>query len=315
MRIPVLTLILAFLALAPGRAQEAAAPGRAQGGAEEVALKGSDSMDPLIRLWITEFQKTRPGTVFKVDSRGSATAPPALASGEVVLGHMSREMNAGEQAAFQARRGYAPTRVVVAYDALGIYVNRTNPLRRIALGQVDAIYSSTRLTGWDKPVRTWGDLGVSGKLRRKEIHFFGRDEKSGTRAFFDEHVLQKGGALKAGYQAKDQWGVIEAVAKDPSGIGYGPTNYVNPGVRVLPVLTWTGMYYLPTPENVLGGRYPLTRKLSVYVAKEPGKDLPAPALAFLKFILGPQGQRLVQEYGSLPIPADLAERQAKALER
>jgi phosphate transport system substrate-binding protein len=228
---------------------------------------------------------------------------------------MSREMNPEEQAAFQASQGYAPTRVVVAFDALGIYVNRSNPVRRITLGQLDAIYSKDRLSGWDKPVRCWGDLGAGGRWARREIRFYGRDENSGTRAFFEERILGKGGALRAGCQVRDQWGVVESVAKDRAGIGYGPTNYVNPDVRLLPVLAWSGMYYLPSTETILNGRYPLTRKLNVYVAKAPGKELPGTALDFLKFILGPQGQRLVQEYGSVPIPRDLAGTQIAALER
>lgn len=279
------------------------------------SMKGSDSMDPLIRLWVSEFQKRNPGVEIKVESPGSNTAPPALASGEVRLGHMSREMSLEEQTTFQGRRGYPVTRLVVAMDALGIYVHRTNPLRRVALGQLDAIYSQNRLSGWDKPIRHWGDLGVMGRWRKRDIHFFGRDEKSGTRVFFDDRVLGKGGLVRAGYETRDQWGIEEAIAKDPGGIGYGPTNYVNPDVRVLPVLAWSGMYYLPSTENILNGRYPLTRKLNLYVDKEPGKPLPEALRNFLRFVLGPDGQRLVQEYGSVPIAKDAAATQLLALER
>jgi len=279
------------------------------------AMKGSDSMDPLIRLWINEFHKTNPKVEIKVESHGSNTAPPALAAGEVQVGHMSREMNAEELAAFQSHRGHPATRLVVAMDALGIYVHRSNPVRRIALGQMDAIYSTTRHSGWDRPVAHWGDLGAGGKWRKRTIHIYGRDEKSGTRVFFDDRVLGKGGALKPGYQARDQWGIEEAIAKDTLGIGYGPSNYVNPEVRLLPVLAWSGMYYMPSVENVVNGRYPLSRKLNLYVDKEPGKPLPAPLTAFLQFVLGPRGQRLVQEYGSVPIAKELVEDQLHVLEQ
>ena len=279
------------------------------------AMKGSDSMDPLIRLWVDDFQKANPKVEIRLESRGSGTAPPALTLGEVQLGHMSREMTPEEQGAFQARRGHAITRLIVAMDALGIYVHRTNPLRRIALGQLDAIYSKTRLSGWDKVLTTWGDLGGGGRWRKREIHLYGRDEKSGTRSFFDDRILGKGGVLKAGYQTRDQWGIEEAVAKDPSGIGYGPANYANPEVRLLPVLAWSGMYYLPSAENVVNGRYPLSRKLNLYVDKEPGKALPQALLAFLQFVLGPKGQQLVKTYGSVPIAPELGDSQFLALER
>jgi len=281
----------------------------------QISLKGSDSMDPLIRLWISEFQKRQPKVQIKLESPGSNTAPPALTSGEVQMGHMSREMNSEELAAFQSRRGYPVTRLVVALDAIALYVNRTNPIHRIALGQVDAIYSQSRLSGWDRKIDRWGDLGAAGKWRKKEIRFYGRDEKSGTRVFFDDRVLGKGGKLKAGYQVRDQWGIEEAVAKDPAGIGYGPANYASPEVRMLQVLAWSGMHYPPTVENILNGRYPLTRKLNLYVDKAPGKPMPEAQLAFLRFVLGERGRALVQEYGSVPIARDLAEAQLAGLEK
>ena len=306
-----LGLLVGFQALAAAVPDP---PGAAAGMQGTLAMKGSDSMDPLVRLWLDRFQKANPGVRIQVESRGSGTAPPALISGEVRLGHMSREMSAEEQAAFQSRQGHAITRLVVALDALGIYVHRSNPVRRISLGQLDAIYSRTRLSGWDRPLDAWGDLGAGGHWRKREIHPFGRDEKSGTRSFFDDRILLKGGALKACYQIRDQWGVEEAVAQDHAGIGYGPANYGNPEVRLLPVLAYTGMYYLPSVENIVNGRYPLSRKLNIYVDKQPGQPLPAPIKAFLQLILGPAGQQLVQEYGSVPISKALAESQLLALE-
>ncbi len=280
------------------------------------AMKGSDSIDPLVRLWVSEFQKRNPKVEIRVESPGSNTAPPALTSGEIQLGHMSREMNAEELAAFQARKGYPPTRLIVALDALGIYVHRTNPLKRILVDQVDAIYSKTRLSGWDKAIERWEDLGLGGAWGRRDIHFFGRDANSGTRVFFEEKVLGKGGAVKRGYQERDQWGVVESVAKDAAGIGYGPLNYGNPEVRMVPVVAMgSGKGYLPTNENMISGRYPLTRRLNLYLDKAPGQLL-APALAgFLRFVLGPEGQKLVQEYGSVPVTRDLADSQLQALER
>ena len=50
------------------------------------AMKGSDSMDPLIRLWVDDFQKANPKVEIRLESRGSGTAPPALTLGEVQLG-------------------------------------------------------------------------------------------------------------------------------------------------------------------------------------------------------------------------------------
>ena len=313
----VLVALLALFAWTGASAAEAVAlpPYRVREGLQgSFKMKGSDSVDPLIRLWITEFEKLQPKVAIEVDSPGSNTAPPALISGQAQLGHMSREMSAGEIGAFTAAKGHPPTRLVVAMDALAVFVQAKNPLKRILLDQVDAIYSCTRRTGWDRPLERWGDLGLRGPWRELDIHLYGRDENSGSRIFFMEHVLGKGGQFRKGYQTRDQFGVIEAVAKDPAGIGYGPLNYANPEVRMLPVVALgSAKEYLPTLDNILNGKYPLTRKPSIYVDKEPGKPFPEPQRAFLEFILSREGQRIVQDYGSVAIPADLVEEQRRSL--
>jgi phosphate transport system substrate-binding protein len=308
-----LLLLLLGTAVQSAFAIETGSPSGLEG---TISMKGSDSIDPLVRLWVSEFQKQNPKVEIRVESPGSNTAPPALTSGEVQLGHMSREMNADELAAFLNRKGYPVTRLIVALDALGIYVHRSNPLGRILVDQVDAIYSRSRLSGWDRPLERWGDLGLTGVWDRRDIHFFGRDEKSGTRVFFEEKVLGKGGTIRRGYQERDQWGVVESVAKDPAGIGYAPINYINPEVRMVPVVALgSGRGYLPTSENMLSGRYPLTRRLNLYLDKAPGKPLPTALLGFLRFILGPEGQRLVQEYGSVPVTREILDAQLLSLEQ
>jgi phosphate transport system substrate-binding protein len=112
-----------------------------------IASTGSDSMDPLLQLWIDEFKKLNPSVTFQVISKGSATAPKALIAGSTLMGHMSREVNAEEQAAFQNKYGYAPTRIVVAVDALAVYVNANNPIEALHLEEVDAIFSKDRKGG------------------------------------------------------------------------------------------------------------------------------------------------------------------------
>jgi phosphate transport system substrate-binding protein len=279
-----------------------------------VVMKGSDSMDPMVRLWITEFSKLQPGVRFEVTSHGSGTAPPALMSGEADLGHMSREMNAEEIAAFSAKKGHPPTRVIVAVDALGIFVHPSNPLKRVLMAQIDAIYSQKRLGGWELPLETWGHLGVRGEWKNRSIHIYGRDAKSGTRAFFQEQVLRKG-EFAEGYREKDQWGVVESVAKDPNGIGYGPFNYAGSDVRMLPVVPSASSHgYAPTLPNIIAGRYPLTRRLTVYLDKAPGREVPPAHRAFLDFILSREGQQLVVDYGSVPLPNDLLGEQVRALD-
>lgn len=275
----------------------------------EGALKsvGSDSMDPLIHLWVGDFTRLHPGVTVELQSKGSGTAPKALLAGQTVLGHMSREMTSEEQATFEKRYGYPPTRVVVALDALAIYVNANNPIRQLTLEQVDAIFSTTRKRGWTQDVRSWGDLGLDKEWALRPVHAFGRDEQSGTRAFFKEHVLAKGDFKPEVRALGDQFAVVEAPALEAGAISYGPLQHAVRLVRAVPLVDTHGTEAVPpTVESIARRRYPLTRFLYLYVNKAPGRPLDPVTQAFLAFVLSREGQARVAQFGAIPLPGDMA---------
>lgn len=280
-----------------------------------LTLVGSDSMEPLLLLWIGEFQKRHPGVKVAAISKGSATAPPALAERHAALGPMSRPMKEAEAMLVERALGFRPLQVVVAYDALAIWVHRDNPLKRLTLEQLDAIYSKTRNQGWEEAIRTWGDLGLRGEWKRRDIVPYGRDSLSGSRAFFEEQALAKGQVVGTYQVAGDQWAVVEAPGKDPRGISYGPITYAEPSVRQLPIVPrFKREGILPTRATIASGAYPLTRGLSLYAATDGFHPVDPVAHAFLRFVLSREGQALVADYGSVPVPAELATSQLARLE-
>jgi phosphate transport system substrate-binding protein len=273
-----------------------------------LAAVGSDSMDPLLQLWIQDFQKFQPSVNFNVVSKGSATAPKALVAGTTLVGHMSREMNAEELAAFQAKYGYAPTRIVVAADALAVYVNVNNPVPPLHMEQVDAMFSRDRKGGAPRPLDTWGDLGLPEEWAVRPIHPYGRDENSGTRAFFREHALRKGEYRDAVRSMPDQFAVVEAVAIDSGGVAYGPLQHAVHAVRAVPLYDFKSPVAVPaTVETVLNGKYPLTRFLYLYINARPDQPLDPLVREFLRFVLSRQGQASAAAFGVIPLPADLVE--------
>lgn len=285
------------------RAQEASP-------APTVKIVGSDSMDPLLRLWVHEFQKSTPGVQFSLQAHGSATAPPALIKGESDLGPMSREMNSAEREAFKAAKGHEPGHVVVAFDALAIFVNAKNPLASIRMDHLDALYSETRLSGHPWAIRTWKAFAIPRKWKTKTIEAYSRDEKSGSRALFQEKVLQKGGKLRPEVHIADQMGILDAIGTDLAAIGYGPLNYATPVVRVVPLSPGKAQPAIaPNPKTIRSGAYPLSRKLHLYF----DTPLSPSAKAFLQFVLSKDGQALVSEAGAVSLDSSLALEQAQAL--
>ena len=79
------------------------------------------------------------------------------------------------------------------------------------------------------------DFGLENGWQAKAIQPYGRNENSGTRAFFQEHVLLKGAYRPEVKALDDQFATVEAVAADPAGIAYGPIQHKVQGVRAVPL--------------------------------------------------------------------------------
>jgi len=153
---------------------------------------GSDSLANLMTLWAEEFKKNYPNVNIQIQAAGSSTAPPAMTEGTANMGPMSRPMKDSEIQAFEEKYCYKPTAVPVAIDALTVFVHKDNPIKSLSIEQVDAIFSSTRLCGGDKDIKTWGDLGLTGEWANRPLQLFGRNSVSGTYGYFKEEALCKG---------------------------------------------------------------------------------------------------------------------------
>ncbi len=120
---------------------------------------GSDTMNNMMTLWAETFRKIYPNVKVQVEGKGSSTAPPALIAGTSQFGPMSRQMRATEIDQFEAKYGYKPTELRTSYDALAVYVNKDNPIEKLTLAQVEAIFSKSRKRGYKEDIKTWGQLG------------------------------------------------------------------------------------------------------------------------------------------------------------
>jgi phosphate transport system substrate-binding protein len=85
---------------------------------------GSDTLANLMTLWAEEFNRVYPSVNIQIQAAGSSTAPPALTEGTSNLGPMSREMKDDELQTFESKKGYKPTAIPVAVDALAVFVNK-----------------------------------------------------------------------------------------------------------------------------------------------------------------------------------------------
>ncbi len=269
---------------------------------------GSDTLNNLMLLWGEAFREIYPNVNIQVQGAGSSTAPAALIDGTAQIGPMSRPMTGTEIDRFEGRHGYEPTAVRVGIDALAIFVHRDNPIEGLNLQQIDAIFSSTyRLGG--SPIRTWGDLGLTGDWADRPISLYGRNAVSGTYGVFKNIGLGGGDFDDGRYQEQPGSStVVQSVTADRYGIGYSGIGYATSGVRMPKVGPGDSKeHFEPTPENALSGNYPLARFLMVYVNKNPREPMDRLTYEFVRFINSRQGQEIVVRDGFFPLPVQVTE--------
>ncbi|MDH4185193.1 MAG: phosphate ABC transporter substrate-binding protein [Nitrospinota bacterium] len=278
-----------------------------------VKTVGSDTLNNLMTLWAEGFRAMYPAVKVEIEGKGSSTAPPALIQGAAGFGPMSREMKSDEEAGFERKFGYKPSRARVAVDALAVFVNKDNPIKCLSLSQVDAIFSKTRKGGAPKEISSWGELGLTGEWATKRMSVYGRNSASGTYGYFKEHALFKGDFKDSVKEQPGSSAVAQAVAADKGAIGYSGVGYKTADVRIVPLDNGAGECVEGNAENAYNGEYPLARFLFIYVNKKPGEKLDPLRGEFIRYIFSRQGQTSVLKDGYFPISQAVADQDMKAL--
>jgi phosphate transport system substrate-binding protein len=270
---------------------------------------GSDTMDRVMASAETGFQHFHPNLRIQHEGRGSSTAIPGLVEGMCDIGPMSRPTKPAEVTRFVERYGHVPVQLRVALDTLAIYVHPDNPIARqgLTLAQLDAIFSSTRKSGYPSDVLTWGQLGLSGDWANAPINVHIRNQASGTHAFFRENVLGGGDYRKTDTEESGSEILVDAVAHDRYSIGFSGIGYKTAGVSTVSIAAHDGGPFLDaSADNAYAGTYPITRGLYLTVNLDPG-SAPAPLLdEFLRFMLSREGQQVVADEGYYPLSGPLA---------
>ena len=257
-----------------------------------IQVKGSDSEVNLVQRLAEVFMKKNPGVNIAVTGGGSGTGIAALINKQTDIANSSRDLSSKEdESAKQA--GVHPFRIVVATDGLSAIVHPENPVKKLTLEQLGKIFKG-EITNWKE---------VGGK--NAKISLYGRQSNSGTFVFFREFVV------KADYSPhmKSMNGnaqIAEGIKKDKDGIGYVAVGYVvngkgevMPGVKLLDISkdAQSVAYSPANMENVMSGRYPISRPLNHYTNGKPTGKL----LDFIQFEISEEGQKIVQQEGFFPV--------------
>lgn len=252
---------------------------------EKITVKGSDTMVILGQRWAERYMAAHPGTIIQVTGGGSGTGISALINGTTDICNSSRPIKESEREKLRERHGSRGVEIKCALDGLSVYLNETNPVEELSLQQVKDIYTG-RITNWSQ---------VGGPDAR--IILYSRENNSGTYVYFLDEVLHGEDFARSAQHLPGTAAVVNAVAKDRFGIGYGGSAY-GKGIKEIKIRKdATSPAYAPTLENIKSGKYPISRYLYMYVKKRPEGEMKK----YIDWILSDEGQSVVAEVGYFPI--------------
>ena len=293
-----LTAALASASLLLSACNKKSSDGTSSGGSGDtltIQNIGSDTMVNLAQAWAEAYGKVDPNVSVEVSGGGSGIGVAALLNGTCEIANSSRHLEPNELEQAKAKYGAEPKEVMVGYDALAIYVHPSNPMTGISIEELSEIYRE------DGKFSKWSDLGTTIPGAGDEIVRVSRQNNSGTYHYFREAVVGKKADFKPGSRdlngSKD---VVALVEGTPGAIGYSGIGYRTGKVKVLKVSKKKGEPGIePTIETTLDKTYPIARPMFFYTPP----NAPEHVNKYIAWVLGAQGQGLIQEKGYIPLKA------------
>jgi phosphate transport system substrate-binding protein len=247
--------------------------------AARIVIKGSTTVLPITQKTSEEFRKTNNVSI-SIEGSGSGNGIKALLDSTCDIANSSREMKTEELDAAKTK-GINIKEIVLAYDMIVPIIHPSNPVKDLSLDQLKGIYNGS-ITNWKE---------VGGKDMK--IVVISRDTSSGTYEVWHEKVMKKTDVSNRALLQASNGAIISTVAVNQKSIGYVGFGYINSSVKPLSVNSIIG-----TIENGKSGKYPVSRKLYMYVNKN---KLSKEAEKYINYILSKQGQDLVKEEGFIPL--------------
>jgi phosphate transport system substrate-binding protein len=299
--------------------------------------------------WLAEFKKFQPGVTFEFNLKTPSAAVYALFlnAGDV---DPSRKMTFEDLLAYERTMNADPVEIEYAtgsYDvpgwspAFGIFVNSSNPITKLNIAQLEAIFGAERTGAWEgtswhpdrartaaQNIRTWGQLGLTGEWANKPIHVYGVNLRYHQATRFEDQVMHGSSKWNPSLLEYANYGkpdgtlaigasmMVEDLAKDPYAICYSEENFKVDGAKLVELAPGDTKNYVPlTRENVRNRSYPLYDAVYLYANGSAQKPMDPKVKEFLRFVLSREGQEAIAKDGKyLPLTKEVVDAQLKKLQ-
>jgi phosphate transport system substrate-binding protein len=258
----------------PTKAASKPTPTKAAAGLSgQLQLAGSTTVQPLAEELAEAFMKLNPDVVIEIQGGGSSVGVTSAGEGTVDIGNASREIKSSEFEKFPDLQVFT-----IAYDGIAIVTRPDTKLNTLSVEQVRDIFAGE--------ITNFSEVGGP----NAPITVVSREEGSGTRAAFEELVMESGDEEKVitekALLQQSNGQVRTTVSTTPNSIGFLSFGFLDATTRPVPI---DGVE--PTVANVKTGSYTIFRPLNMLTNGAPN-DL---AQAFLDYILSDDGQAIVAE--------------------
>lgn len=317
-----LALVLWALSLVPAQAQDTV-----------IRIWGNPALLGVAEQWAAGFAAQYPGVRFEFMMMGSDSAIHGLVSGAADIALIGRENDVVDDNGFSRPKEYAATRIEIATgsvttpgksDAIAILTHADNPLRSLTLDQLSRMLDCGDQR---RPIATWGMLGLGGEWADAPIRVHAYDFSTRTGIWLQDRVTSKDRRMCwdriVEYADQRRLDGTVAQAADRAGDGARSDRFAlaianaaqaDDTLKLIP-LSDGGPALLPTRATVESRAYPLTRRAYAFFDRAPGRELAPHLRDFLRFVLSPEGQALLEaDAGYLPLSRDTAQTQLTILE-
>jgi phosphate transport system substrate-binding protein len=268
-RLLVLTWTLALVASVMFGCSAASTGG--SGLSQTITIAGSTTVQPLADKWASDFMNLNKGVTVTVNGGGTGVGITSAYNGSVDIGTASRELTSNDPPLVKYE---------LCRDVIVLVVSPSNKVDGLTKQQVVDIFSG-KITNWNQ---VGGD--------NKRIDVAAREEGSGTRTAFQDLVMGNAQITNTAILQSSNGALRMVVSTDPNAITFLSVGYVDKSLKSLSI---DGI--LATDTNAQNGTYPIVRGL-YFLTKLPATGL---VKSFIDYCMGPDGQRIVEEEGYLPL--------------
>lgn len=265
--------------------------GTAGAGDKIVRVKGSDTMVILMSALAERYTELCPSARVSVTGGGTRSGISAMINRTCDVIAASRDITEMELE-LAREKGVEPAIRVIGRDAIAVIVNPSNALDSISTDQLKRVLSGA--------CRNWQELGGADE----PIIVYSRESSSGTFRYVQENVLENRDFASRARFLPSNTSIVDSISQESAAIGYVSYGHARFSrkvklLRVSPDAGGKGV--APTLDNMKNGKYPLSRDLNLYLSNDRN-----PVLNFTDFCLSPEGQRIVEEFGLVPLQRSTA---------